>query len=85
MLNICPFNEYKNILGVATKGVHKYRFLDTAIVDYILTIIISCITTYFSKIPLVLTTFIWLSLGIVLHTLFGIETNTIKYLGLLCN
>ena len=84
MLNICPFNEYKNILGVATKGVHKYRFLNTAIVDYILTIGLSCFTTFLTNVPLVLTTIMWLIISIILHILFGVETNTLKYLGIVC-
>lgn len=83
-MNICPFSKYKSVFGFPSQGIHKYRFLDTAIVDYILTIIASCITTYFSKIPLVLTTIIWFILGIVFHILFGIETNTLKYLGITC-
>ena len=83
-MNICPFSKYKNILGIIGNGIHKYRFLNTAIIDYILTIIISCITTYFSNIPLVLTTIMWLVIGIILHILFGVETNTLKYLGILC-
>ena len=83
-MNICPFSKYKNILGIIEKGVHKYRFLNTAIIDYILTIITACITTYFSKIPLVLTTIMWLVLGIILHILFGVQTNTLKYLGIIC-
>lgn len=83
-MNICPFSKYKNILGIIEKGVHKYRFLNTAIIDYILTIITACITTYFSKIPLVLTTIMWLILGIILHILFGVQTNTLKYLGIIC-
>ena len=84
MITICPFSKYKNILGIINKGVHQYRFLDTAIIDYILAIVLSCITTYFSNIPLVLTTIVWLIIGIILHMLFGVETNTLKYLGLLC-
>ena len=43
----------KNALGVIGMGVHKYKFLNTAIVDYIFTIIAACVTTYFSNIPLV--------------------------------
>lgn len=83
-MNICPFSLYKNILGIPGKGVHKYRFLDSAIIDYLLTIIVAGITTYISKIPLVLTTILWLVLGIVFHILFGVETNTLKYLGIIC-
>ena len=84
MTNICPFKNYSNIFGIIGQGVHKHRFLDTAIVDYALTIIIAAITTYYSKIPFVLTTVLWFIGAIILHMLFGVETNTIKYLRLLC-
>lgn len=84
-MNICPFIKYKNILGIAGKGVHKYRILNTAMFDYIGTLIIAWITTYFSNIPLVLTTIFWFVAGIILHMLFGVETNTIKYLHLNCH
>ena len=84
-MNICPFHKYKDILGVPNTGVHSFRFLNTAVFDYVLTIIASIITTYFSKIPLVLTTIFWLVFGIVLHMIFGVETNTIKYLNLTCS
>jgi hypothetical protein len=80
----CPFSKYKNILGVPGKGAHKYQFLDTAIVDYIFTILGAIITTYFSHIPLVLTTIFWFIMGIILHILFGVETSTLKYLGIKC-
>jgi hypothetical protein len=84
MTNICPFKNYSDIFGVVGQGIHKYRFMDAAIIDYALTIIIASITTYYSKIPLVLTTILWFTIAIILHMLFGVETNTIKYLGISC-
>ena len=84
-MSVCPFSKYKDILGVIGTGVHKYRFLNTAIVDYTLTIIGACITTYFSNIPLVLTTIAWFVMGIILHILFGVETSTLTYLGIRCS
>lgn len=84
-MSLCPLSNYKTILGKINEGVHKYRFLDTAVVDYVLTIILSCVTTWFSNIPLVLTTIAWFIIGILLHIIFGVETNTLKYLGINCN
>ena len=83
-MNMCPFSKYKNIFGKVGKGAHKFRFLDTPVVDYILTIIVACITTYLTNIPLVLTTIGWFILAIILHILFGVETNVVKYLGIKC-
>jgi hypothetical protein len=83
-MSVCPFSKYKNILGVIGTGMHKYKFLNTAVFDYVLTIIAACITTYFSSIPLVLTTIAWFTMGIILHILFGVETSTLIYLGIKC-
>lgn len=83
-MNLCPFEKYKYILGIPNKGVHKYRFLDTAIIDYIFTILLSIFTTFITNIPLVLTTIFWLIIGIISHLIFGLETNSIKYLGIKC-
>ena len=73
----CPFVKYKNILGELGKGVHRFRFLNSAVVDYIL-------TTFLSGVPIVITTVGWFILGFILHILFGVETYTLKYLGIKC-
>jgi len=83
-MTICPLRRYKDIFGKVNKGAHKYRLLNTPMIDYILTIIAACLTTYFTKIPLVLTTIGWLILAIIVHILFGVETPTVKYLGVKC-
>jgi hypothetical protein len=72
--------KYKNILGVPKEGIHAIRLLDAAAIDYIGTIIGSIIISYFTKIPLVLTTIAMFILGILAHLLFGVETSTVKYL-----
>ena len=81
---MCIFSKYKNIFGEAGKGVHSYRFLNTALVDYIVTILGAILLTYLTDIPLVLTTIGLLVLGIILHYLFGVNTNSLKYLGITC-
>ena len=83
-MSLCPFKEYKNIFGIQKKGAHSYRFLNTAIVDYISAILLACIITYLTKVPLVLTTIIVLIIGIILHTLFDVRTNVVNYLSLEC-
>lgn len=74
------FNEYKNILGSPGTGVHQYKFKGTSIVDYFLTIIGAFIITYYTNIPLVLTTIGLFILGILFHYLFGLETQVIKFI-----
>ena len=82
---MCIFSKYKDIFGEAGKGVHSYRFLNTALVDYILTILGAILLTYLTDIPLVLTTIGLLVLGLILHYLFGVNTNSLKYLGITCS
>jgi hypothetical protein len=80
----CIFKKYKNFFGKPDKGVHSIRFAGTAIVDYILTLFMAIITTFFTKIPLELTTIVWLIMGIISHILFGVQTSTMKYLNIKC-
>ena len=81
----CPFSKYSEIFGKQNEGVHSIRFLDVAAVDYFLSILGAIILSFFTKIPLVLTTIVILVLGIILHMLFGVNTSAVKYLGLDCN
>ncbi len=76
------FQEYKYILGKPKQGVHKTRLLDAAAFDYIGTILLALIFSYNTKIPLVLSTIIMFILGELVHYLFGLKTNTLKYLGM---
>jgi len=73
----CP---YKYIFGVPGTGIHKYRFLGTAIVDYIGTILLAMLVTKFTGVPLVITTICMFLLGILLHYLFCLKTGTEMWL-----
>jgi len=76
------FKKYRNIFGKPGKGIHSIRFAGTAIVDYLLTILVAILTTFITKIPLELTTIGWFIMGIVSHILFGVQTKTLKYLSI---
>jgi hypothetical protein len=80
----CPFSKFKNALGIPGKGIHRFRLMNLAIVDYILAIVGAIITSFLTHVPLVLTTIIWLILGIVAHVLFGVPTDAVKFLGISC-
>jgi len=80
----CPFIKYRDIFGIAGKGVHKTRLLDVALIDYLLTLLLSIVFSYFTNFPLVLSTIFWFIIGIILHMLFGVKTSAIKYLNLSC-
>lgn len=80
----CPLNKYKNILGEQKKGIHKYRFMNAAIADIILTVILACLITYFSEVPLVLSIIGTFTAGLFLHIIFGVNTNAVQYLNVSC-
>tara|TARA_Y100000389_G_C17465750_1_gene525372 strand:+ start:3659 stop:3910 length:252 start_codon:yes stop_codon:yes gene_type:complete len=83
-MTFCPFVKFNKILGIPGKGVHYYQILNTAMVDYFLTLFGSFLLTYLTNIPLVLTTIFLFILGIIMHILFGIPTEAVKYLGFIC-
>ena len=80
----CPFKQFKDVFGIPGQGVHRYRFLNAALFDYIGTIFLAIILSKFTKIPFVLSTILMFILGIILHVLFGVNTETVKFLGLTC-
>ena len=80
----CPFSKYSDIFQKPNTGVHQYRLFDVALVDYITTIILSFFLTKVTNIPIELSTIILFSLGIILHILFGVNTNFNKYFNISC-
>lgn len=80
----CPFSQYSDIFGKPNTGVHKIRFMNVAVVDYILTIILAFFLTYVTHIPVELTTIFSFIIGIISHILFGVKTNTTKFLHMDC-
>ena len=81
-------NNIEDILGKPKEGIHKYRLIGIAIMDFIFTIIIaiilSCLIKYIFKIKykllnlFLVTLFILLILGIILHRLFCVRTTIDK-------
>ena len=62
----------KNIFGQPRLGVHKYRILDTPMVDYIGSILIAMAISYSTNISLVLTTIFVFVISIILHYIFDV-------------
>ena len=82
--NLCPFLKWKHVFGIPKQGVHELRFLNTAVIDLLMTLFLASVITYLTDIPLVLTIIGSLVFAVVLHILFGVPTNTTKYLGFNC-
>ena len=80
----CPFQAYRDLFGQPGTGVHAYKFKGTSLVDYLVAIVGAFLITYFTDIPLVLTTIGLLIVGIIFHVLFGVPSQAVNYLGLQC-
>ena len=59
--------------------LRKYKLGDNVLFDHILTLLIAIIFSLYTKIPLVITIIVFLVLGELLHYIFNIPSNTIKY------
>lgn len=64
------------MFGVPDEGIHKYRLVNTPIVDYVGTIILSMMISYVTDISLVITTILMFVFSIILHYLFDVRTNS---------
>jgi tetrahydromethanopterin S-methyltransferase subunit C len=84
-MTLCPFSKYSNIFGKPNTGVHSIQFMNVAMFDYILTIILAFVMAYITNIPTELTTIFCFIVGIICHILFGVKTNTTKFLQMDCN
>jgi len=84
-LRTCPFSKFRDIFGPSGTGAHALKFKGTSLIDYGLTIALAFLITLLTGWPLVLTTIGALIIGIILHVLFGVNTETVKALGLTCN
>ena len=83
-MSFCPFAKFNKLFGTPNKGIHSIKFLKTSLLDYLITLLAAFLLTYLTNIPLVLTTIGALILGIIVHILFGIPTEAVKYLGFTC-
>ena len=73
--------KYKDLLGVPNKGLHKYRIFNIAIIDVLLTILLSFIIyIIFPNNNFFLILFIIFLIGIILHRIFCVRTTIDKLL-----
>ena len=78
------FSKYKNIFGKPKTGLHKHRLLNIAIVDFMITFIMSYIIykLFFNEsgANFFMVLFILLSIGIICHEIFEVRTTVNTYL-----
>lgn len=81
---MCIFKKYKDLFGKPRTGVHKYKIFDVIIVDNLLTVFLAIFIKYLTSIPFELTIIFSYLLGLLFHYLFGVQTESMKFLGLKC-
>lgn len=72
--------EYRDIIGKVGEGIHSYRFLNIAIVDVIVTIMLAFGIHKMLGSPFLITLFIVFLLGILSHRIFCVRTTIDKLL-----
>jgi hypothetical protein len=73
--------RYSNIFGEPRKGVHSYRFLGIAIVDFALTVLAAYGISKIWNWNFMATLFGLIFIGIGIHGIFGVNTALNEWLG----
>jgi uncharacterized membrane protein YcaP (DUF421 family) len=74
------FCKYKNIFGKENTGIHKYRVLNIAVVDFLGTLLGAIIIAYYFKLNYIITILIIFLLAIIIHRLFCVNTTINKFI-----
>jgi hypothetical protein len=77
---MCIFKNFNKIFGEPNKGLHSIRIFNIAIIDVILTILLSYIISKKYKFNFKKTLLNMFLLGIVSHELFCVKTTINKFL-----
>ena len=73
--------KYKNIFGKVGQGVHSIRLFDVAVIDVLLTIIVSIVINYlYPKYRLIYILGSLFIMGMILHRIFCVRTTVDKLL-----
>lgn len=72
--------KYSDIFGKPKTGVHKFRFMNLAVVDCLATIIGGLAIAYIFKLNRIYVILALFILGIILHALFSVRTTIDKML-----
>ena len=85
MKDMCPFKQYSDLFGLAGQGVHKHTLFKVIVIDNLMTIALAMILTYQFDVPFPLSIIGIYTISILVHMLFGVQTDTLTYLGIRCH
>ena len=74
-MNLC---QYKNIFGKPNTGIHTYRILNIAIVDFGLTVLIAYLISKYYFIDFIYVFIIIMLIGLLMHKIFCVDTTLTK-------
>jgi hypothetical protein len=77
MIHFC---QHKHVLGDPGEGVHRFRILNIAVVDVVLTVLLAYAISYYSGFSLYYVIPAVFLLGIILHRMFCVRTTVDKIL-----
>jgi len=83
MNQTCPINflaQYKNIFGEPRTGPHSYRFMNFAIVDTLLTIVLAFIISFAFNLDLTTCIIYTFIIGEISHYIFCVDTQFILFI-----
>ena len=72
--------EYKDLFGKPNTGIHSIRFMNIAVVDVLLTIIVACVVAKIFDIPYTISIIGFFILGIIMHRICCVRTTVDKLL-----
>ena len=81
MKGVCPLKQYNELFG---KVGQRNKYLNVVGIDNMVSIIGAIFITYQFDIPFPLSIISIYVIGIVVHMLFGVQTQTLTYLGIHC-
>jgi hypothetical protein len=72
--------KFRHIFGKERQGIHAYRFLDIAIVDLLLTILVAYLISKYWKFKFWIVLLILLVLSVLAHLLFCVKSKFVSLL-----
>jgi uncharacterized membrane protein len=81
---MCIFKQYSDILGKVGEGAHKHKLFKVILVDNLLTLALAVFVSYYWSFPFPLAIIGVYIVSIIFHYLFGVQTQSLKYLGIRC-
>jgi hypothetical protein len=75
-----PSLTMDSIFGKPNQGIHSYRFMNVAIVDVLMTVVVSFVISKYFGYSFMVVLILAFLMGIILHHIFHVKTTIEKLL-----